>query len=64
MPKMAELDYVLDRLSPYYTPDETRIWLTTPQALLNGEKAIDLINNGRTDEVIKVIGDLDHGTYI
>ena len=61
---IAELRYVVDRLSDFYTPDETRLWLHARHPLLNGERAIDLINAGRTEEVLAVIERLESGAYI
>lgn len=60
---IAELRYVVDRLSEFYTADETRLWLHTPHPMLNGERAIDLINAGRTEAVLAVIESLDAGAY-
>jgi len=60
---MAELRYVVDRLSDFYTPDETRLWLHTRHPMLNGERAIDLINEGRTQAVLAIIEALDAGAY-
>ena len=61
---IAELRYVVDRLSEFYSADETRLWLHTPHPMLNGERAIDLINAGRTEEVLAIIESLDTGAYI
>src|SRR4029077_3498468 len=60
---ILDLRYVVDRLAEFYSPDETRIWLYSRHPLLNGERAIDLIHVGRTDEVLAVIESLDQGTY-
>ena len=60
---IAALRYVVDRLAEFYTPDETRLWLHTPHAMLNNERAIDLINRGHTEEVLAVIEALDAGAY-
>ena len=60
----AELRYVIDRLSDFYTPDETRLWLHTRHPMLNGERAIDLVNEGRTEAVLAVIEALDSGAYV
>jgi transcriptional regulator with XRE-family HTH domain len=60
---IAELRYVVDRLSDFYTPDETRLWLHTSHPMLAGKRAIDLINAGRTEEVLAVIESLDTGAY-
>jgi len=61
---IADLRYVVDRLSDFYTPAETRLWLHARHQLLNGERAIDLINADRTEEVLAVIERLDAGAFI
>src|SRR5215467_16099614 len=60
---ISDLRYVVDRLAEFYTPEETRIWLYSRHRLLNGERPIDLIHDGRTDEVLTVIEGLSDGTY-
>ena len=60
---IAELRYVVDRLADFYTPDETRLWLHAKHPMLNGERAIDLINEGRTEAVLAVIEALDSSAY-
>jgi transcriptional regulator with XRE-family HTH domain len=60
---IADLRYVVDRLNDFYTPDEIRLWLHASHAMLKGERAIDLINVGRTEEVLSVIESLDSGAY-
>jgi transcriptional regulator with XRE-family HTH domain len=61
---IADLRYVVDRLSDFYTADETRLWLHSRHPLLNNERAIDLINADRTEEVLAVIERLDAGAFI
>ncbi len=61
---IADLRYVVDRLSDLYTPDETRVWLHARNALLDGERAIDLIHQNRTEEVLSAIERLDAGAFI
>ena len=60
---IAELRYVVDRLGEFYTPDETRLWLHARHPMLGNERAIDLINTGRTEDVLAVIEGLDSGAY-
>ena len=60
---ISDLRYVVDRLAEFYSPDETRIWLYAKHPLLHGERAIDLIHAGRSDEVLRVIEGLDESTY-
>lgn len=61
---IAELRYVVDRLSDFYTPDETRIWIHSAHQMLGGERAIDLINAGQVERVLAVIERLDAGAYV
>lgn len=61
---IADLRYVVERLSDFYTPEETRLWLHASHPLLNQERAIDLINTGRTEEVLAVIDRLEAGAYL
>lgn len=60
---ISDLRYVVDRLSEFYSPDEARIWLYAKHRLLNGERAIDLINQGHADRVLEVIESLDEGSF-
>jgi len=60
---ISDLRYVVDRLAELYDPEETRVWLYSRHRLLNGERAIDLIQSGRADEVLAVIESLDEGSY-
>lgn len=61
---IADLRFVVERLSDFYTPDEARLWLNSRHPLLKNERAIDLINADRTEEVLGVIERLDSGAYI
>src|SRR3954451_8591391 len=60
---ISDLRYVVDRLSEFYTPEETRFWLYSKHRLLDGERAIDLINQGQADKVLSIIESLDEGSY-
>ncbi len=52
------------RLSWYYTRAEAELWLRSPQSLLNGARACDLINSGRAAEVERVLDQLDARVYL
>lgn len=60
---ISDLRYVVDRLSEFYTPEETRLWLYSKHRLLDGERAIDLINQSQADKVLSIIESLDEGTF-
>jgi uncharacterized protein (DUF2384 family) len=60
---IAELRYVVDRLAELYTPGETRRWLRSRHPMLGNARAIDLIDGGRSEEVLALIEALDSGSY-
>jgi hypothetical protein len=60
---ISDLRYVVDRLAAFYSPDETRMWLYARHPMLDSERAIDLINKGRTIEVLFVLEGLDESTH-
>lgn len=55
---------VADRLSDFYGPEEVRLWLQSPHPQLDGKKPCDLINAGRTKDMLDVIEGLDSGVYL
>ncbi len=61
---IADLRYVVECLSDFYSPDEARLWLHAPHPLLHRERAVDLIHAGRTEEVLAVIDRLEAGAYL
>ncbi|MBL4574482.1 MAG: DUF2384 domain-containing protein [Opitutaceae bacterium] len=61
---IAELRWVAERLSDFYEPDEVRLWLQSPHPQLESQKPYDLINEGRTGEVLEVLERLDSGVYL
>jgi transcriptional regulator with XRE-family HTH domain len=61
---LYDLRYVVDRMADLYTPDETRTWLYSKNALLAGGTAIELIRAGRTEEVRSAIEGLLAATYL
>jgi hypothetical protein len=61
---LADLVYVVNRLSEFYAHDEIRLWLYARHTQLNGERAIDLIHERRALEVLNVINRLDAEAYL
>ena len=61
---LSDLHYIVGRLRDYYTSEEIRMWLFARHPQLGGERAIDLINDGRSDEVLGVLDRLDSGAYL
>jgi hypothetical protein len=60
---ISDLRYVVDRLSEFYAPDETRLWLYSKHALLNGQRAVDLINHGDADKVLTAVESIDQASF-
>jgi transcriptional regulator with XRE-family HTH domain len=52
---LSDLNYVVGRLREFYEPDEIRVWLYARNHLLGGERAMDLIHENRTEEVLEAI---------
>jgi len=61
---LAELRFVVDRLTDFYTPDEARLWLHAPHPLLGGKRAVDLIVLGRTQDVLAAIDAIDSSAFV
>ena len=61
---LSDLRYVVDRLSEFYSPDEVRVWLNARNELLGGERAIDLIHDQRTEDVLDAIERLGDMAYL
>jgi transcriptional regulator with XRE-family HTH domain len=61
---ISDLRYVVGRLQEYYSADEVRLWLFARHPQLDGQRAIDLINDGRSEEVLGVLDRLDAEAYL
>lgn len=61
---LSDLRYVVDRLSEFYTPEETRVWLYSRNNLLGGERGMDMIHEGRTEDLLAAIERLGSLAYI
>lgn len=61
---MSDLSYVVMRLSEYYDHEEVRAWLYARHPQLDGQRAIDLIHDEQTEEVIAILDRLEADAYI
>jgi uncharacterized protein (DUF2384 family) len=50
-------------LSELYHPQEAHLWLFARHKLLNGERPVDLIEQGRAERILQVIAQLKDGAY-
>jgi uncharacterized protein (DUF2384 family) len=60
---LLDLEFVVDKLSDVFDPQEARLWVLSRQKLLADRRPADMIREGRVDEVIAVINRLTEGTY-
>jgi transcriptional regulator with XRE-family HTH domain len=61
---LLDLEYVVEQLADFYSPDEARLWLLSRQKMLNGQSPVSLIQQHRTDTVLKVIKELLEGVHV
>lgn len=61
---LSDLHYVVSRLNDYYEPEDIRTWLYARHPQLAGERAIDLIHQGRSVEVLTLLERLDAGAFL
>ena len=61
---ISDLRYVVERLSDIYAPAQTRRWLYAKSALFDGERAVDLIYQGKTEAVLAAVDRLDSGAFV
>ncbi len=61
---LSDLVYVVKRLEDYYTNDEIRLWLYARHPQLEGQRAIDLIHDGRVEDIFRVLDRLDADGYL
>lgn len=55
---------IRERLAEFYEPDEIEVWMTSPQVLLEGARACDLIRDGQIERVDRVLRQLEDGVYL
>jgi len=61
---LSDLYYIVGRLNEYYSPEEVRAWLYARHPQLGGERAMDLIHNDRSLDVLAVIDRLDNNVFV
>jgi len=61
---LSNLYYIVGRLLEYYTPGEIRLWLYAPHPQLEGQRAIDLVHEGRSEEILQILKRLDAEAYL
>jgi hypothetical protein len=62
--QLLALEFIIDQLSDLYEPLEARLWLYAPQRLLNNNSPAQLIQEGRSQEVITAVNQLRDSVQI
>jgi len=61
---LSDLHYIVMRLSEYYSAEEIRTWLYARHPQLDGARAIDLIQDDRSEEILNILDRLDADVYL
>ena len=61
---LTELHYVVMCLNGYYPPKEIREWLYARHDQLRGQRAIDLIHEAKSEEVLNILNRADVDAYL
>lgn len=61
---VSDLSYVVMRLSEYYSPEEIRVWLFSCHPQLRGRRAVELIRDRQTEDVIAIFERLDSDAHL
>jgi len=62
--RLLALDWLAEQLAQFYAPDEAKLWLFSPHRLLGGQRPADRIAEGRIDDVLRLIDQLQSGAYL
>jgi len=60
---LLELEYIVDQLADFYTPQEARLWILSRQRLLSDRSPADLIKSGSVDDVLQLIQQLRDSVF-
>lgn len=62
--RLLLLEWLVTELAEFYQPDEARLWLLSPHALLDRDCPADRIQQGKLDDVLAIIEQLKTGAFI
>lgn len=62
--RLLEFDYLTERLSEFFEPEDAKLWLFAPHPQLNGERPADVVAKGRVREVLAVIARLQDSAFV
>lgn len=62
--QLLALEFIIDQLSDFYEPREARLWLYAPQRLLGNASPAELIQDGRSQDVIAVVNQMRDSVHV
>jgi transcriptional regulator with XRE-family HTH domain len=62
--RLLVLAWLAEQLADFYEPDEARLWLFSPHRLLGGQRPADRIEEGRAEDVLALVANLQDGSYV
>ena len=62
--QLLELEWIVEQLADFYTPQEARLWLFSRQKLLGGRVPANLIAEDKSEEVLAVISQLREAVFV
>ena len=62
--RLLTLEWLASELAEFYGPEDARVWLRSPNRLLQGGTPAERIQDGRIDEVLTLIDQLKSGAYV
>lgn len=60
---LLHLEWLVSELAELYHPQEAHLWLFSPHKQLKGQRPVDLIERGETEQVLQIIAQLKDGAY-
>ena len=61
---LLRLEWLVKELSELYPPKEAHLWLYSPHKRLAGKRPADLIQSGKTEDVLQIIAQLKDGAFV
>jgi len=60
---LLHLHWLATQLAELYPPQDAHLWLFSYHKMLDGHRAVDLIESGQGERVLQVIAQLKDGAY-
>jgi transcriptional regulator with XRE-family HTH domain len=61
---LLRLEWLVKELAELYPPDEAHLWLYSAHKRLAGRRPADFIQEGKTEEVLRIIAQLKDGAFV